>query len=165
MNKFTIAERADTKEYDESLPVLYKIHIGNKFYLHKGKNLSESLNRLLDDVFRGIRGKQCPPEYLNFVSYCKKYPAVHRVMPEIVLNAPPAKILALEDKMWKQMKNDESCLNALDIAPYKPEWMLREVMQKRCNEDDGGCLHALRGSDDKMHKFKFCPNCGRLNKK
>lgn len=159
MNKFTIAEITGKEIKDDTKPVLYKINIGTKYYLHKGKKIHDSLNRFLDDVFRGLRGKQCPAEYSNIVDYCKRYPSLHKVMPEVVSNDVPAKILALEDKMYKQMANDESCLNRLDIAPYKPEWMLKDAMQKRCED----CIKEGSVNDKKL-KFKFCPNCGRLNK-
>jgi hypothetical protein len=141
--------------------VLYKVTFGNsgKYYLHKGKKLDESVDRFLDDVYRGMRGKGCPDTYSKVVDFCKKYPAIHKVGIEIVSNAPPDTILKKEAALYKSMKKDEDSLNRLDIAPYKPEWMIREALQKRCEN----CLKSgVIGK--KKTAFKFCPNCGRLNK-
>lgn len=157
MNKFTVAEMPVQAKPDE--PVLYKLHIGSKYFLYKGKVLHESVNRLLDDVFRGIRGKACPESHSLLVEYCKRYPALHRVMIDVVLNDTPAKVLAAEEKEYKRMKNDECSLNRLDLEPYKPEWMVKAKFQEKCEK----C--ATSGTiDGKKTKFRFCPSCGRLNK-
>jgi hypothetical protein len=156
MNKFSIAE---IPEYDGSKPVLYKIFLGNKYYLHKGKTLQESAERFLDDVFRGIRNKSCPEAYSKVVDYCIKHPQVYKAMLEVILNSDPDKILRKEVLMYKAMKNDEESLNRTDLEPYKPEWMIKVGLQKRCdNPITEGIVNGKR------LKFKFCPNCGRLNK-
>lgn len=153
MNKFTIAELPET---NKDLPILYEIHIGSKYYLHKGKTLKESLDKVLDDVFRGIRDKNYSPAYSFFVKYCKTYPALHRVSVNVVLNDVPKKVLAMEDKRYKQMQSDECTLNNLEIKPYKPEWMLKEIFQERC----ATCIPDGIINGKKL-KFKFCPNCGK----
>lgn len=161
MNKFTIAEmpKEEKEAINIDLPVLYRVHIGSMYYLHKGKSLEESLSKLLDDVFRGVRDLKCSEAYSKFVQYCKRYPALHRVQVEVVLNAEAAKVLAAEDKQYKLMKNDEASLNRLDIAPYKPEWMLKEKFQARCEE----CIKNGIVNGKKI-KFRFCPNCGKVIK-
>lgn len=159
MNKFVIAEILNTEVIEVSHPVLYKIHIGTRYYLHKGKTLNESVDKLLDDVFRGMRGKKYPEQYKNLVEYCNKYPAIHKVVVELVFNGLPDKLLKMEAKLYKEMANDELTLNRLDIPPYKPEWMIKESMQSRCEN----CIKIGIASNKKM-KFKFCPSCGRLNK-
>jgi hypothetical protein len=159
MNKFIIAEMPKEDEINQNNPVLYRIHIGTRYYLHKGKILKDSVNKLLDDIFRGIRGKIYDERYSLLVEYCAKYPAIHKVVVELISNDVPAKILKLESSMYKTMKTDELALNRLDIAPYKPEWMIKQSLQARCNECIGkGIING------KSAKFKFCPNCGRINK-
>lgn len=157
MNKYTIAE---VPEANIDAPVLYRIHIGSKYYLHKGKTLKESLDLFLDNCFRGLRGKSYNPAYINFIDYCRRYPALHKVEAEVVFNGAPDKLLALETKMYKTMKNDEATLNNLEIKPYQPEWMLKEKFQKRCDE----CI-KVGFIDGKAQKFNFCPMCGKSIKK
>lgn len=155
MNKFIVTEYPAT---DETKPVLYKVYFANRSYLHKGKKLRESVDRFLDDVDRGIRGMKYPDSYSEVVKYCQQYPQVHKVMVEVVLNAEPAKLLRKETAMYKAIKNDPETLNRLDIEPYKPEWMLKEVFQKRCDP----CLKTGVVSGKKI-AFRFCPNCGHIN--
>lgn len=156
MNKFQIISIPDT---DPEQPVLYKLLIGTKYYLHKGKILKDSAERFLDDVFRGMRNKKCPEEYSNVVEYCLKFPSIHRIALEVVLNGPPAKILAKEKALYKKIVKDRESLNRADIAPYTPEWMIRQTMQERCEK----CIPSGVVAGKKV-VFKFCPNCGRLNK-
>lgn len=165
MNKFIIAEMPNENELDLLQPVLYKIHIGTRYYLHKGKTLKESVDKLLDDVFRGMRGKKYPEQYSKLIEYCNKYPSVHKVVVELVFNGVPDKLLKMETKLYKEMANDDISLNRLDIEPYKPEWMIKETLQKRCTECLTHILYGEKGKPSKKLVFKFCPNCGRLNKK
>jgi hypothetical protein len=171
MNKFTVVVKKFAVELDENKPVLYKVYIGSCYYLHKGKKLKESYNKLLDDIFRGIReiGKRnidktdvkqkYDERYSNIINYCIKYPAIHKVYIEVISNDIPSKLLKLEDKLYKEMEHDELSLNRTDLGAYKPEWMLKQVYQERCNE----CVkNGVVGT--KKTKFKFCPMCGRLNK-
>lgn len=161
MNKFTVA--AMPIQEDKDNPVLFKVELGSRYYIHKGKALAESVNRLLDDVFRGVRDKKCPDHYSLFVEYCKRYPAINKVTVSILLNDTPAKVLAAEGREYKKMKKDSNTLNRLDLEPYKPEWMLRAKFQEKCNE----CvIYYWTGisMSAKQVKAKFCPNCGRANK-
>lgn len=144
---------------DNSKPALYKVHFKDRYYLHKGKVFGESVERLLDDIFRGMRGKKVPDCYSNVVDHCNKYPSLYKVEVELVLNDSPDKILRKETVLYKAMKTDPASLNRLDIAPYKPEWMIKQSLQSRCEE----CI-TTGVINDKKTKFKFCPNCGRLNK-
>lgn len=166
MNKFTIAKTLNEEKLkDETKPVLYKIHIGNKYYLHKGKVLRDSVEQFFDNVFRGMRGKSCNEAYSKVVEYCKKYPAIYSYTVDIVFNGDPDKLLKLEEKMYKSMAKDEDCINRLDIPPYKPEWMIKATYQARCTECVTHILYGAKGEKSKKMIFKFCPNCGRLNKK
>lgn len=164
MNKFTIAKVLNAETIDTTKPVLYKIHMGTKYYLHKGKDLHDSAIQFLDNVFRGMRGKTSLPAYANVVAYCKQFPAIYSVVLEVVANKDPDKILALEDKMYKSMAKDSLTLNDLSIPPYKPEWMLKSTYQARCTECITHILYGAKGEKMKKMVFKFCPNCGRLNK-
>ena len=161
-HKFIIAE--PIPETNESLPVLYKLHIGNKYYIHKGRKLKESANRLLYDVFRATKNAAkvdskplvISEYYSNLVDYCVKFPQVHKVMIELVLNDTPEKVLAMEAKLLKKASKDIECINRTDLAQYKPEWMLRDKYQKRCES----CIESgvIGGKD---MKFMFCPQCGK----
>lgn len=157
MNKFLITEIPVVE--DETKPVLYKIWIGKRYYLHKGKALKDSAERFLDDVFRGMRSKSCPEAYTKVVEYCALHPQIYKASLDVVLNSDPAKVLRKEAIMYKAMKTDEESLNRLDLEPYKPEWMIRQSLQARCEI----CVKTgiVNG---KTMAFKFCPNCGRLNK-
>ena len=156
MNKFLVSEYPKT---DETKPVLFKVFFAGKHYLHKGKKLRESVDRFLDDVDRGMRGKSCPPDYNNVIDYCKKHPQVYKVSIQVVLNDAPAKLLKMEDRLFKGFKNDPDTLNDKEKPAYRPEWMIREVSQQRCEND--GCIKDGVIAQKKVN-FKFCPNCGRL---
>jgi len=157
MNKFIITSIQEVK--DEENPVLYKVIVGKNYYVHKGKKLADSVNRFLDDVYRGMRGKKCPDNYSKVVEYCNLHPQIYKVSVEVISNGSPDTILKKEKSMYKSMKNDEYSLNRLDLEPYLPEWMLTQSLQKRCeNPIYEGIVNG------KKIKFKFCPNCGRLNK-
>lgn len=158
MNKFTISNLPDT---NEEKPVLYRVYFSNMYYLHKSKTLKEGLDRFLDDIFRGIRGMKYPEAYLNVVAHCLKYPAMHKVVVEVVLNADPDKILRKEASLYQAMKSDKLSLNNLKIEPYVPEWMIKQSLGKRC--DKNACIKS--GSiNNRKQSFRFCPLCGRLNK-
>ncbi len=77
MNKFSVIEYPEVK--NDSNPVLYKVNFANRYYIHKGKKLRDSVDRFLDDVDRGMRGKSCPPDFAHVVEYCKKHPQVYKV--------------------------------------------------------------------------------------
>lgn len=158
MTKFTIGLFPET---DTTKPVLYKVGFSDRYYLHKSKTLKEGVDRFLDDVFRGMRGKSCPESYSEVVKYCLKYPAIHKVSIEVVLNNEPDKILRKETALYKSMRLDPRSLNRLDIEPYKPEWMVKQTLGKRCDKD--ACMKSVTLNGRKQ-SFKFCPNCGRLNK-
>jgi hypothetical protein len=158
MNKFSVEEYPET---DEINPVIYKVHFANRYYVHKGKKLRESVDRFLDDIDRGTRDKQYPEDYAEVVKYCRTHPQVHKVAIEVLLNDVPAKLLKLENKLFKGFKDDPDTLNNPDKLAYRPEWMLKEVFRERC--EDNGCIKAGVLNKKKV-KFKFCPNCGRLNK-
>ncbi len=159
MTKFIIAKLPD--DIDPSQYVLFKVFFGaqGRYYLHKGKELSVSLNKLLEEVFRGMRGKSCRDDYSKIVKYCTDNPSVNKVSVEVILNSDGEKILKREDKEYKAMAKDDLSLNRLDIKPYKPETWLRDILQDRCEK----CISTgtLAG---KKTKFKFCPNCGRVIK-
>lgn len=160
MNKFIVSILPTKKPINEDLPVLYKVNIGNgKYYLHKSKKLIEGAERLMDDVYRGMRSKGCPEAYSEVVKYCNQYPAIHKVSVELVLNAEPGKVLKMETKLYKSMLRDSNSLNRIDLEPYKPEWMIKQALQSRCEQ----CLPDGIVNGKKL-KFRFCPNCGRLNK-
>lgn len=158
MNKFTVTNRNDCKA-DDTKPSLYVISIGKKNYLHKSKTLWDGVDKFLDDVFRGMRGKSCPEFYSNVVDYCNEYPAINKVSVQIILNDAPDKILKKEAALLKSAKNDITSLNRTDLPQLKPEWMLKATFQKRCDN----CISSGVVSGKKI-SFKFCPNCGRINK-
>lgn len=159
MTKFIVAKLPD--DIDPSKPVLFRVLFGGQgaYFLHKGKEISVSLNKLLEEVFRGMRGKSCRPDYSKIVEYCNAHPSVNKVSVEVVLNDEAAKVLSREDKEYKAMAKDDFSLNRLDIKPYKPETWLREIMQDRCEK----CIQNGTVAGKKM-KFKFCPKCGRAIK-
>lgn len=169
MSKFQISEiktynkEGDVIPVNEELPVLYKVFVGSngKYYLHKGKVVRDSAKRLMDDVDRGMRGLKYPEQYAELVAYCKKFPAIYKVTAEVVLNAEADKILKKEKALFKVIKKDENNLNNHNpkFPPYTPEWMTKHSLQKRCeNPITEGVVNG------KKLKFRFCPNCGRLNK-
>lgn len=155
-NKFKVIEYPET---NPDLPVLYKVHFANRYFIHKGKKLRDSVDRFLDDVDRGIREKKYPEDYANVVKYCNTHPQVYKVTIEVLLNDTPAKLLKMEDKLFKGFKNDPETLNDEKKPSYRPEWMLKEMFQKRC---DPCVTSGILGG--KKAKFRFCPNCGHLNK-
>ena len=165
MHKFKVIKNDPPKGYDPEKPVLYKLYFGDKYFLHKGKKLDDSIERLLDDIFRGMRsGKgdkvfKVNEAYSEVVAHCNRNPSLYKVVCEVVLNADPDKILRKEDSLYRQMKSDPQAFNITSIPPYKPEWMVKQSLQKRCEN----CI-TTGFINDKKAKFKFCPNCGRLNK-
>ena len=158
MNKFTIT---DLPEVNEEKPVLYKVYFGSNYYVHKGKKLKESLDRLLDDVFRGMRGKKSPKDYDKIVKLCLKYPAINKVSVQKLFNGDPLALLKKESTVLKFLYKDPLCLNDPETPPYKPEWMIKQTLGKRCDKDE--CIKSGM-VNNKKQSFKFCPNCGRLNK-
>ena len=157
MTKFLVSDYPD--DVNEDLPVLYDILFAGKYYLHKSKKLREGVDRFLEDVFRGMRGKSCPNQYQKVVDFCNKYPAIYQVQISVVSNDTAPKILKKEKALLKKRMKDENSLNRADIEPYTPEWMLKQSLQERCeNPITEGVVKG------KKLKFKFCPNCGRLNK-
>ena len=154
MNKFLITSTPEVP--DKESPVLFKILIGNKHYIHKGKEIKQSVDKFLDDVFRGLRDKVFPDAYIEFVKYCKAYPQMYQVAIQLILNDTPDKILKKEAQLLKEAKKDSNSLNNHDVAQLKPEWMLRHVFQEKCT-----LCHKNGIIDNKKVKFKFCPNCGR----
>lgn len=156
MTKFIVSTYPES---NEEMPVLFDIIFAGRYYLHKGKKLKESADRFLEDVFRGMRGKSCPEQYKNVVDFCKKYPAIYQVQINLVINDTAPNILRKEKSILKKRAKDENSLNRSDLEPYTPEWMLRQSLQERCeNPVTEGTVNG------KKLKFKFCPNCGRLNK-
>lgn len=156
MTKFIISNLPET---NEEQPVLYDVLFAGRHYLHKGKKLKESADRFLEDVFRGMRGKSCPEQYQKVVEFCKKYPAIYQVQVSLILNDSAPKILKKEKAVLKERLKDVNSLNRADIEPYTPEWMLKQTLQERC---ENPITEGVVGG--KKLKFKFCPNCGRLNK-
>jgi hypothetical protein len=134
------------------------VTFGNfKYYIHKSKNLKEGVNKFLDDVFRGMRGLSCSEYYKEAVDYCKRYPAVYEVKIDLILNSDPQSVLLREAKELRKYKNNTDCMNYL--PQFKPEWMLKEVYHQRCEK----CISY--GVVGKIKtQFRFCPNCGHLNK-
>lgn len=158
MHKFIVSEYPAVKKPDQ--PVLYKVWFGNKFYVHKGKVLKDSVEKLLDDVFRGIRGLNCSDLYSNIVAHCKKYPAITRLTVELIANDIPQKIINKEASFYKDKNNPNSLIDT-NKTPYIPEWMLKEKFKKRCEES--GCITSGTVNKKTM-KFEFCPNCGHKNR-
>lgn len=157
MNKFSVIEYPEVK--NDANPVLYKVNFANRYYIHKGKKLRDSVDRFLDDVDRGMRGKSCPSDYVHVVEYCKKHPQVYKVSIEVILNDVPAKLLRAEDRLFKGFKSDQETLNDKEAKSYRPEWMLKEIYQERCDP----CISSGVVGGKKM-KFRFCPNCGHVIK-
>jgi len=150
MNKYSIAERV---EVDIAYPVLYKIEIGKKYYLHKGKRLEDSLNKFLDDLFRGVRANEYKGVLHKAVDYCKKYPAIHKVSVNVVFNGNAEELLALEDKIYLEMATDDNSLNDTNIPPYKPEWMLKTFIKRCAKCPSVGIVYG-----EEM-VFNYCPKC------
>ncbi len=151
------------QQKDKSLPILFKVIFkSGYYYLHKGKDLNESSERLLYDIFRGIvayqNGKQLKlsEDILRVVDYCIRYPQINSVRLEVVFNGEPEKLLSIEKKEYNKGKKDPLCLNNFEVYPYTPEWMLRHKYAKRCEK----CIKSGVVDDVKM-KFIFCPKCGK----
>ncbi len=155
IHKFTVVGDLP-KVKDTENPVLYKVWFSTKFYIHKGKELSPSLDKLLYDVFRGLCGSKYSEQYERVVKYCKQYPALNKVTVELISNDIPAKILKKEEAFYKDKNNPNSLLN-FESGPYKPEWMLRDKFTPRCEEV--GCIKSGTVNKKKIN-FNFCPNCG-----
>ena len=150
-----------TKDIDEEKPVLYKIMFGptGNYYIHKGKLLVFSLNRLLEEVTRGTVGKSCSEYYKGMVEYCKGAPGVNKISIDLIYNGQPSSVLSKEKALLDKMKKDPYSLNNLSIDQLRPEWMLKDIFQKRCAE----CIPS-GVVDGKKTKFRFCPNCGHIIK-
>jgi hypothetical protein len=155
---------------DDTKPVLFQVEVGKYYYIHKGKNLKDSVNKMLDDVHREIKvkadAKVNPEKYDNRKDYCPQYsklieyfalhPQIYKVSVRLLLNAEPDKILKEEAKLYKAMKSDENSLNNLEIGQFKPEWMLRHTFKEKCNK-----CHKNGIIEGKKIEFNFCPICGR----
>jgi len=159
MNKFIVSEYPEVK--NPELPVLFKIYIGlkGKYFIHKGKKLKESVDSFLDNIDRFTRDKSCSEYFQKAGSYCKLNPGVNKASIEIVFNGVATSILSREKAMLDKTKKDPDCLNNHELPQLKPEWMLKEAFIKRCDPciTDG----TING---KKAKFRFCPNCGHMNK-
>lgn len=140
-------------------PCLYKLWFAERYYIHKGKDLYSSVNRLLYDVFRKIvRPDVSISEYYEqIVWYCNKYPQINNVSIEVLGYYPPDKIIGVENALLKKAKGDNNCLNVKNA--YIPEWITKEVRKKRC---ESGCV-KFGIVKNKKSKFAFCPECGRRN--
>lgn len=150
-----------TANIDEEKPVLYRINFGDtgKYYIHKGKLLVFSLNRFLEEVTRGTVGKFCSPHYKKASEYCALHPSVNKVSVELIYNGQPSAILSKEKSLLTKIKRDSSALHDHTLEQLRPEWMLKDIFQKRCTE----CIPFVI-TDGKKMKFRFCPNCGHLIK-
>lgn len=154
MNKFIY----EVPKHDNEQPVLFKVFIGNKgkYFVHKGKQLAASVDRFLDDVFRGTRGMKYPKEYELVVDYCNLFPAINRASIEVLVNGEPGMVLKEEERLLRSILKDDLCLNHRSIPPYKPNWMLKDVYKDKCIK----CV--ISGTvEGKKLKFNFCPRCGR----
>lgn len=164
MHKFLMPEysKEELDKFNQQKPFLYKVYFGKNYILHKSKNYPDGLNRLLDDVYRGMRGKSHLEHNTNVIAHCNRYPGINKVAVEMILNDDPDKILKEEKRYYREMKLDPLSLNRFDIPPYQPEWMLKQISQERCGDGEKCITSGM--VDRKKTKFKFCPKCGRLNK-
>lgn len=161
MHIYNIEYLSPDKKISEDVPVLYRLYFGHQghYLLWKGKKLNDSVESTLSDIFRGFRDKSHLPGVKKVVEFLKIHATIRRVAVEVVYNGKPELLLKKEEAVYKQMRKDKLSLNNFDIEIYKPEWMLKASAQQRCKT----CV--LSGViNKKTTKFKFCPNCGRLNK-
>jgi hypothetical protein len=160
MNKFKITEwkNYEVKTFDTKQPALFKVYFGGKMYfLHKGKDFKVSVNRLLDDISRGILGGKFLPIHKEAVAFCKRNTGLYKVSVELLLNDTPDKVLQMEEELYKEMADDPLTLNNLAEPIYKPNWMLREVFKEKCSS----CMTSVTTIDKEYIEFNFCPICGR----
>lgn len=156
MHKFKVGE---LPTIDNKLPVCYKVYFGSsKYYIHKGADLKKSLNLLLEDVFRGIRGYKTRPEYEKIVAYCNKYPAITNINVLVVANSQHNEVLDVEKQQRLWSEQDMNCLNNFEVPQYIPEIWVRAESQQRCLK----CVKVVFYDGESL-KCKFCPNCGRIN--
>lgn len=160
MNKFTVSNIITPEGFNNDLPVIYKVFFGDndRYYIHKGKRLDESLKNFLYAIDRGIRGGKVLDEFNLAVKYLKAYPAIHKVKVEVVFNGEPEKVLSKEKALLKVAYKDINSFNDQQFKPYTPQWL--EKITYKC--DEGECLQAGTVGNKKQ-KFKFCPNCGNRN--
>lgn len=158
-HKFKLSDELEAVKNTE-MPVLMRINIGTMFYITKGKRFKETVDFFLSDVDRGLRGLKNTPAVEKVVAYCKKFPQINKVSVDLLYNGQPQAVLTKEAALLKKNKSNPECLNDPNIPQYKPEWMQKDIFHKRCVEcNHGGVL------DGKKTVFRFCPNCGHINKK
>lgn len=159
MNKYVIGNVEGEDIVTSDNPTLYIVKFGRYNFIHKSKDFRKGLKSLLDDVFRGIRGKSSSEYNKNLIAYLLRYPAIYNANVDVVACGTPSAILKKEAQLLKVAKDDPMNLNNHDLPQFKPEWMLKEVYHKRCDK-------CVRNGiiDGKKETFRFCPNCGHVNK-
>jgi hypothetical protein len=121
-----------TNTYD-SVPTLYKVWFGKKYFIWKSKSLLQGCEMLSVMIDRWQRKGGIPDtDYLYYVVKYIKNARVLQATIEVVANEfykrgsdtaiDGFKLLKAEQELLNKASNDELCLNNNEIA-YTPKWI------------------------------------------
>lgn len=115
--------RTDISNIDTSMPALYKIHLGSKYFIWKGKSLKKSVEQNMFDIEKLLRRSEQPSHlfYPAIIHIRRGRPA--RAEIEIVLlTEDPELLIAAERDTLADAREDKNCLNTI-YEPHRPKWM------------------------------------------
>ena len=136
-SKVTVTEKwhieVPTHQY-ESIPTVFKVYFGKKYFIWKGKSLLQSCQYLAESIERYIRlQKNIDTDYLYHVCNHIKKTRSQLATVEVIDNSFVRSIkgaesingyalMVAEQKLLDKAKNDELCLNNNEEA-YVPAWI------------------------------------------
>jgi transcriptional regulator of met regulon len=111
-----------------SLPTIYRINLGSKFYIWKGKSLRQSMETLSEDIDRLVRNGVAADHLLaNVVLHVKRTRPSCTI--EVLLQTDNlAELIEFERTTLINCKENKDFLNK-NSEPYMPKWILEATGQ------------------------------------
>lgn len=104
-------------------PVVYRIDVGKRYFIWKGKNLDQSLTWLPDDLSNKIlNGAKQNDLLYELVNYMRRFRAHELTVSVLLQTSDPNELIEFERLQLEQAEKDPNCLNTV-FVPHVPKWL------------------------------------------
>lgn len=108
---------------------VYKIHLGSKYFIWKGKSLKGSIEQNFSDIQKLIWSPKPDHIFMPMIKQIKAGRVLSAKVEVMITTDDPKVFLETERKLLAEGKADVACINLI-FEPYIPKWLQEQLQQK-----------------------------------
>jgi len=137
-----------------SVKCVYKLTFGDRYFIFKAMNLSQSIKPLAEQIDREIRSPKEDSILYKVISFLRTYPVNFASVSIIHAGEDNVKLLMAEHEALEAANSDTNCLNVnISNTDYFPKWITQKEIMKFKAMVEGKTVRFKPSKDVYLRKY------------